>query len=119
MSSSGGCNSKHARHVYGPGDTEVLRAFKAAAMLALASTLGSGEQELSALFAPDLAAALVAADGSDTTGKTYPVCHPKIFTSREMARAVGRPTLLDSAKADELLAPAWTGDPTAFTRDSG
>lgn len=88
-------------------------------MLALASTLGSGEQELSALFAPDLAAALVAADGGDTTGKTYPVCHPKIFTSREMARAVGRPTLLDSAKADELLAPAWTGDPTAFTRDSG
>ncbi|MGB6362848.1 MAG: NAD(P)-dependent oxidoreductase [Thermoanaerobaculia bacterium] len=137
--------------VYGPGDTEILRAFKAAALLGLAPTLGSGEQELSALFAPDLADALVAAGSGETEGKTYPVCHPEIFTSREMARAVGeavgrsvrivnipaavtrglltvigvsaravgRPTLLDSSKADELLAPAWTGDPGAFTRDTG
>ncbi|TNF77416.1 MAG: NAD(P)-dependent oxidoreductase, partial [Acidobacteria bacterium] len=137
--------------VYGPGDTEIFRAFKAAARLGLSATLGSGEQELSGLFAPDLATALAAAGVGETVGKTYPVCHPEIFTSREMARAVGeavgkkvnvfnlsagvtrgllavigasarligRPTLLDSAKADELLAPAWTGDPTAFTRDSG
>jgi nucleoside-diphosphate-sugar epimerase len=137
--------------VYGPGDTEILRAFKAAARLGLSATLGSGEQELSALFAPDLAAALVAAGSGETAGKTYPVCHPEIFTSRELARAVGeavgkevriinisgtvtrgllavigasaravgRTTLLDSSKADELLAPAWTGDPGAFTRDNG
>jgi len=137
--------------VYGPGDTEILRAFKAAALLGLAPTLGSGAQQLSALFAPDLAAALIAAGCGETAGKTYPVCHPEIFTSREMARAVGeavgravrtvnipaavtrvllavigasaravgRPTLLESSKADELLAPAWSGDPAAFTRDSG
>ena len=136
--------------VYGPGDTEIFRAFKAAALLALAPTLGSGEQELSALFAPDLADALVAAGSGEPAGKTYPVCHPEIFTSRELARAVGkavgknvhifnisggvtrallavigasaraigRPTLLDSSKADELLASAWTGDPAAFVRDT-
>jgi nucleoside-diphosphate-sugar epimerase len=137
--------------VYGPGDTEILRAFKAAARLGLSATLGSGDQELSALFAPDLADALVAAGSGETAGKTYPVCHPEIFTSRELARAVGeavgkrvrifnipagvtrgllavigasarvvgRPTLLDSSKADELLAPAWTGDPEAIRRDTG
>jgi nucleoside-diphosphate-sugar epimerase len=137
--------------VYGPGDTEILRGFKAAARLGLAPTLGSGEQELSGLFAPDLAAALLAAGTSETPRKIYPVCHPEIFTSRELAlaigeavgqsvrtfnipagvtrglltiigttaRALGRPTLLDRSKADELVAAAWTGDPSAFTRDTG
>lgn len=84
--------------VYGPGDTEVLKLFKLARR-GLAPVFGRGEQELSAVFGPDLADALVAAGTSpNAPGKTYLPCHPEVFTSRALAlqigKAVGRDVLV-------------------------
>jgi len=137
--------------VYGPRDTEVLKLFKMARW-GVAPVFGKGDQELSAIFGPDLAGALVAAGTSpDAIGKTYLPCHPEVFTSRalasEIGRAVGRDVLvlgvpepigrglltviggaakltgsasvLSAEKADEFFEPAWTGDPSAFIRDTG
>jgi nucleoside-diphosphate-sugar epimerase len=137
--------------VYGPWDTELLKAFKLARW-GWMPVFGRGTQELSAIYAPDLADAIVAAAESDTTiGRTYSACHPEVFTSRTLARAVadttgrsvrivglserlarvllaitgtsarlvGRATILDPDKFHEFFAPAWTGDSTPLTRDTG
>ena len=75
--------------VYGPRDTEVLKLFKLARW-GVAPVFGKGDQELSAVFGPDLAEALVAAGTSpNTIGKTYLVCHPEVFTSGAFARQIG------------------------------
>ncbi len=75
--------------VYGPRDTEVLKLFKLARW-GLAPVFGKGEQELSAIFGPDLAGALIAVGTSpNTIGKTYLPCHPEVFTSGALARQIG------------------------------
>jgi len=75
--------------VYGPRDTEVLKLFKLARW-GVAPIFGKGDQELSAVFGPDLAEALIAAGISpNAVGRTYLPCHPDVFTSRAFARAVG------------------------------
>ena len=137
--------------VYGPRDREVLKIFRIA-RLGVAPVFGDGSQELSAVHAADLAQALIAAGESEATvGGTYNACHPEIFTSGELGRAVGaamgrsvgtvripallarallsvteasarltrQATILTTDKAHEFFQPAWTGDPTALTRDSG
>ncbi|MFL5402732.1 MAG: NAD-dependent epimerase/dehydratase family protein [Gemmatimonadales bacterium] len=74
--------------VYGPRDREVLKVFRLA-RLGLAPVLGSGDQELSAVHAADLADALIAAGTAGVAvGRTYNACHPEVFTSRELGRAV-------------------------------
>lgn len=87
--------------VYGPRDREVFKAFQLADRTGgLAPVFGDGSQELSAVFAPDLAEALLAAAEPDATvGGTYVACHPETFTvadfSGAVARSVGRtPRLL-------------------------
>jgi len=76
--------------VYGPRDQEVLKVFRLA-RLGLAPVLGDGSQELSAVHGADLAEALIAAGTTGgTAGRAYYACHPEVFTSTEMARAVGR-----------------------------
>ena len=76
--------------VYGPRDAEVLKVFRLA-RFGIVPVFGDGTQELSAVYAPDLAEALVAAATSPrTVGRTYSVCHPEIFTSRAFVQAVGR-----------------------------
>jgi nucleoside-diphosphate-sugar epimerase len=76
--------------VYGPRDTEVLKVFRLA-RLGIAPVFGRGTQELSAVYGPDLAEALIAAATSETAvGRTYFACHPEIVTSGEFVRAVGR-----------------------------
>jgi nucleoside-diphosphate-sugar epimerase len=76
--------------VYGPRDTEVLRVFKIARG-GIVPVFGSGRQELSAVYATDLAEALVAAAvNAAAAGKTYYACHPETFTSEEFARKAGR-----------------------------
>jgi dihydroflavonol-4-reductase len=137
--------------VYGPRDREVLKIFRIA-RLGIAPVFGDGSQELSAVHAADLAKALIAAGSSESTvGGTYNACHPEIFTSGELARAIGtamgrsvgtvgipalvgrallsvteasarvtrKATILTTDKANEFFQPAWTGDPTPLTRDSG
>lgn len=75
--------------VYGPRDTEVLRLFRIARS-GLVPVFGDGSQELSAVYGPDLAEALIAAATSDAAiGKTYYACHPERFSSSEFVRAVG------------------------------
>jgi len=75
--------------VYGPRDTEILKLFKMARW-GFAPVFGKGDQELSAIFGPDLAEALVAAGTSPhAAGKTYYACHPEVFTSDAFARQVG------------------------------
>jgi nucleoside-diphosphate-sugar epimerase len=56
----------------------------------VAPVFGKGDQELSAIFGPDLAEALIAAATSEhSVGKTYLPCHPEIFTSGAFARQIG------------------------------
>lgn len=81
--------------VYGPGDREMLRVFKAAAT-GIAPVFGTGAQQLSLVYGPDLAEALVAAGTSVATSRgTYYACHPEVLTSRRLVelagRAAGRP----------------------------
>ncbi|MFN8650626.1 MAG: NAD(P)-dependent oxidoreductase [Gemmatimonadales bacterium] len=75
--------------VYGPRDAEVLKVFKIARS-GIAPVFGDGSQELSAIFGPDLAQALIAAGTSArTAGGIYYACHPEIFESGELVRRVG------------------------------
>jgi nucleoside-diphosphate-sugar epimerase len=137
--------------VYGPRDPELLKVFRIARW-GIVPVFGSARQELSAVYAPDLAQALLRLAHLDATdGRTYVACHPEIVTSATFARTVaralgrdahvvplpapvviamlalvgaaaraaGRATILNRDKANELLQPAWTGDPTPLTRDTG
>lgn len=75
--------------VYGPRDREMFRIFRAAS-LGVAPVFGSGGQELSLIYGPDLADALVhtvAAPGIE--GRVFYPAHPEILTSREVALAIG------------------------------
>jgi nucleoside-diphosphate-sugar epimerase len=75
--------------VYGPRDQEVLKVFRIA-RLGVAPVFGDGTQELSAVHAADLADALLAVGKSETAiGRTYAACHPEVFTSAELGRAIG------------------------------
>ncbi len=75
--------------VYGPRDREILKVFRLA-RLGLAPVFGDGAQELSAVHAGDLAAALIAVATSPATiGGTYTACHPEVFTTAEFGKAIG------------------------------
>lgn len=74
--------------VYGPRDREILKVFRLA-RLRIAPVFGDGAQELVAVHAADLAAALIAVASSQaTTRRTYTACHPEVFTSAEFGVAV-------------------------------
>jgi nucleoside-diphosphate-sugar epimerase len=76
--------------VYGEWDREVLKIFRLA-RTGVAPVFGDGSQELSVIYAGDLAAALVAA--ATTPGaaqRLYYAAHPVVTTSRELVRAIGR-----------------------------
>ena len=76
--------------VYGPWDREILKLFQAA-RLGVAPVFGSGSQELSAVYGPDVAEALVAvATTQRTAGRTYFACHPERFTSQQLIEGIGR-----------------------------
>ncbi|HEX5386297.1 MAG TPA: NAD(P)-dependent oxidoreductase [Gemmatimonadales bacterium] len=73
--------------VYGPRDREVLKLFRLA-RIGIAPVFGGGEQELSAVHAADLGAALVAASTAPAE-RLYHVCHPETFTSGDFVKSVG------------------------------
>jgi dihydroflavonol-4-reductase len=76
--------------VYGEWDREVLRVFKLA-RVGLVPVFGDGSQELSVIYAGDLAEALVAvALAPAAARRVYYAAHPAITTSGELARAIGR-----------------------------
>ena len=76
--------------VYGEWDREVLKLFKVA-RTGLAPVFGDGSQELSVVYAGDLAQALIAvATNPAAAGKLYYAAHPVTTTSRGLVRTVGR-----------------------------
>ncbi len=75
--------------VYGPGDREMFRIFKAAS-LGIAPVFGRGDQQLSVVYGPDLVDALIAAALTPATiGQTYYACHREILTTRQMVGLAG------------------------------
>ena len=115
--------------VYGPRDREVLKLFRLA-RLGIAPIFGSGDQELSAIHAADLARALLAVGtSSQTAGHTYHACHPQIFTSLEFNQAIGsaighavRPLRIPARVGRLLLrlteaSARMAGQPTILTSD--
>ena len=67
----------------------MLKLFKLA-RLGLAPVFGDGSQELSVIYAGDLARALVAAAASATANRVYYAAHPTVTTSGGLVRAIGR-----------------------------
>ncbi len=47
------------------------------------------------------------------------VARGAVAVSGRLAALTGKKTILQGDKVNEFLAPAWTGDPTAFIRDTG
>lgn len=76
--------------VYGPRDREFLRLFRLA-RLGVAPVFGRGAQQLSMVFAPDLADAVVRAGSAEgAPGRVYHAAHPEVVTYRDVGRAIGR-----------------------------
>lgn len=76
--------------VYGEWDREVLRVFRFA-QRGWGPVIGDGTQELSIIYAGDLATALIAAaTAASTAGRVYYAAHPHLTTSRGFVEAVGR-----------------------------
>jgi nucleoside-diphosphate-sugar epimerase len=76
--------------VYGEHDTETFKLFKLA-RLGVGAVFGDGSQELSVVYAGDLAQALIAAGTHPAAaGRTYYASHSETTTSRGLVLAVGR-----------------------------
>ena len=76
--------------VYGPRDRELLRMFRIV-RFGFAPVFGRGAQELSLVYAEDLAAGIAqAAAAPPAAGATYHLAHPGIVRSRELVREIGR-----------------------------
>ncbi|MEO8452679.1 MAG: NAD-dependent epimerase/dehydratase family protein [Gemmatimonadota bacterium] len=74
--------------VYGPGDRETFRLFRAVT-LGAGPVFGRGAQQLSVVYGPDLAEALIAAATSPATvGGTFYAAHPEIVTSRSLLEGI-------------------------------
>jgi nucleoside-diphosphate-sugar epimerase len=76
--------------VYGERDRETLRIFRLA-RAGWGPVIGDGTQELSIVYAGDLAAALIAAAVTPAAaGGVYYASHPAVTSSRGLVEAVGR-----------------------------
>jgi len=74
--------------VYGPQDRELFKVFQIA-RVGIVPVFGNGSQELSLVFGPDLATALVAmGTAAGIEGRVYYPAHPEIVTSAALVRAV-------------------------------
>jgi nucleoside-diphosphate-sugar epimerase len=80
--------------VYGPGDRQLLHAFRWGAR-GIVPVIGDPGQELTLVHVRDLAAALIAATCDRCEGRTYNAVNPEIVTQARLgaavARAVGQP----------------------------
>lgn len=76
--------------VYGEWDREVLKVFRLA-RTGVVPVFGDGSQQLSVIYAGDLAAALVAAGTAPAAAnRLYYAAHADVTTSGELVRAIGR-----------------------------
>lgn len=73
--------------VYGPRDTETLRAFRFARVGVIPRYVAAS-QELSFIHVEDLARAILAATAPECAGRCYFACHPEIATWRETMAAM-------------------------------
>jgi nucleoside-diphosphate-sugar epimerase len=77
--------------IYGPNDRDNLIKVFRIARTGIAPVFGDGSMELSAVYAPDLADALVrAAERRETVGRVYYANHPEVLTSAGLVRLIGR-----------------------------
>jgi nucleoside-diphosphate-sugar epimerase len=77
--------------VYGPNDRDNLIKVFRLVRYGVAPVFGDGTQELSAVYAPDLAeAAAMAGSEAQVAGGTYFVNHPEVITSAELVQQIGR-----------------------------
>jgi nucleoside-diphosphate-sugar epimerase len=75
--------------VYGERDTETLKLFRLA-RTGIGAVFGDGKQELSVIYAGDLAQALIAAGTHPSAvSRIYYACHPEVHTSRSLVLAIG------------------------------
>jgi nucleoside-diphosphate-sugar epimerase len=76
--------------VYGPRDGEFLKLFKAIGSHLL-PRFGFGRQELSLVYAPDLAAAIVhCLEHPGAVGQTFNVAHPEVVSVRQLGDDAAR-----------------------------
>lgn len=73
--------------VYGPRDTETLKLFKLARR-GLVPLFGDGSQELSLVYAADLAEALMACTTPQAAQGVFFACHRDVHTARQFGTAV-------------------------------
>lgn len=74
--------------VYGPSDRELLKVFQIA-RFGVAPVFGDGTQELSLIYGPDLAGALLAiGTAPGTEGRIYYPAHPEVVTSAALVRTI-------------------------------
>jgi nucleoside-diphosphate-sugar epimerase len=67
----------------------MLRVFSGIIRLGLAPVFGQGDQQLSLIYGPDLAAAIATAGRSaDTPGQIYCPAHPEVVTTTELVRGI-------------------------------
>lgn len=74
--------------IYGPNDRDNFIKLFRMLPLGVLPVFGDGSQELSAIYAPDLAEALLAASPTAIGQGVYYVNHPEIVTSRELIHAL-------------------------------
>lgn len=103
--------------VYGPGDREMLRVFRAASW-GVAPVFGTGSQRLSLVYGPDLAGAIAAAGiAPAAAGRVLYPAHPEILTSRQLVEgagaAVGRRVRIVPLPSFLGRALLWTTDTMA------
>jgi nucleoside-diphosphate-sugar epimerase len=103
--------------VYGPGDREMFRVFRATS-LRVGPVFGDGSQLVSLVFGPDLALGLVAAGTSPaTSGRLFYACHPERLTTRQVVElagaASGRRPMVIPIPASLSRAALWVADSAA------
>jgi nucleoside-diphosphate-sugar epimerase len=93
--------------IYGPRDRDNLIKVFRMARLGIAPVFGRGTMEISAIFAPDLAEALIAAATSDAAlRRVWYVNHPEILTTGGMVRAIARAM---GRSVRTVGVPEWAG----------
>jgi nucleoside-diphosphate-sugar epimerase len=93
--------------IYGPRDRDNLIKVFRMARLGIAPVFGHGTMEVSAIYAPDLAEALIAAATSEAAlGGTWYVNHPEVLTTGGMVHAVARAM---GRRVRTIGIPEWAG----------
>ncbi len=98
--------------VYGPRDRALLKMFRLARKRVV-PLVGKPEQELSFIYASDLAAGIIAATGEQCAGKIYFASHPEVVPLARAAKAIYRAVV---AAREPMRRPLIVRSPTAVAR---